>query len=84
MDADVSVASSTMVLVNEALVDNWTRYVEAPETVFQVSVRLRGLSKAPFAGEERVGAAGTGGTVVKLKMGDQALVPPAFLALTRQ
>ena len=84
LDADVSVASSTMVLVNEALVDNWTRYVEAPETAFHVSERLRGWSETPVAGEESIGAAGTGGTVVKLKTCDQAPTPPAFVALTRQ
>ena len=40
---------------------------------------------APFAGEARVGAAGgVATTVLKLQAVGQALVPPAFVAFTRQ
>ena len=39
---------------------------------------------APLAGDASVGAAGGGGTVVKLDAVEYALVPPAFVALTCQ
>ena len=84
LDADVNVASSTMVLEKSEIVDNWTRYVAAPETAFHASVRLSSWFVALLEGELSVGATGAGGTVVKLKTCDQALVPPAFVALTRQ
>jgi hypothetical protein len=39
---------------------------------------------APFVGVERIGAAGTAATVVKLQMLDQALVPLVLVAFTSQ
>lgn len=52
---------------------------------FQIRLGVTEMPVAPLAGDESVGAAGGGGgTVVKLKAEDQALVPPEFAAFTRQ
>jgi hypothetical protein len=39
---------------------------------------------APFDGDDSVGAVGGATIVVKLQLDEYALVPPAFVALTRQ
>jgi hypothetical protein len=53
---------------------------------FQLSVGLVETPVAPFEGEESVGAEGGegGAAVAKLQAVEYALVPPAFVALTRQ
>jgi hypothetical protein len=61
------------------------RYEVAPLEAFQLSVGVRDTSVAPLAGATNVGAAGAGGgSAVNDHRADQALVPPAFLAFTRQ
>ena len=76
--------SSTLTIVNAALVESWRWYDDAPVEAFQIKVSVVGLSVTPLAGEIRDGAKGTAGTVVKLRTVDQLLVPPEFFARTRQ
>ncbi len=80
---DLSYAS----VVNEELVETWTRYVVAPVEAFQRSVGVLETFVAPLAGETSVGAAGAvppPEAVVKLHTLDQSLVPAEFDAFTRQ
>jgi hypothetical protein len=51
---------------------------------FQLNVGVVETPVALLAGEARVGADGAAKTVVKLRTEDQGLVPPAFVAFTRQ
>ena len=44
-----------------ASVDTWARYDVAPDEAFQESVGDRETLRAPFEGEDRMGAAGTTG-----------------------
>jgi hypothetical protein len=74
---------SRIVVEKSALAETCTRYDVAPVEAFQVSVGFAETPVALFAGEESVGAAG-GEAVVKLHTLDQALVPAAFVAFTRQ
>jgi hypothetical protein len=74
---------STKVAENVGLVDTCTRYEVAPFEAFQIRSAFVATSVAPFTGELSVGGDGTL-FVVKLRTLDQALVPPAFVALTRQ
>ena len=53
-------------------------------TLPQLSVRAVGWLVAAVAGAESVTAAGMATMVVKLPVSDQADVPLAFVALTRQ
>ena len=69
---------------NPAFVDTWSSYVDAPALAFQLNVGAIGTFVAPVAGEFSVGTGGTTETVVNVKVVDQLLVPPAFVALTRQ
>jgi hypothetical protein len=52
--------------------------------VIHVSVGVVDCPVAPFAGADNAGAAGGGGTVVKLLFAEYELVPPTFVALTCQ
>ena len=49
-----------------------------------MSVGVVVLVIVPVTGKERAGTAGSGGSVVKLQVEDQELVPAAFTAFTRQ
>jgi hypothetical protein len=80
----VSVPSSTTVVANDDDVDTWQRYDVAPNEVFQPRVSAVPWPVAPFAGVESTGADGAEGAVAKLHVADQALVPPALVAFTRQ
>jgi hypothetical protein len=51
---------------------------------FQLSVGVMETPVAPFDGDDSVGADGAATMVVKLQAVEYALVPPAFVALTRQ
>ena len=84
LDIPVSEASSTTVEVKVDTVDTWSLYVVAPLTEPQDTIGLRAMSIAVLAGEDSVGAAGAGGTVVKLQTDDQEPVPPALVALVLQ
>ena len=84
LDIPVSEASSTTVEAKVDTVDTWSLYVLAPLTEPQDNVGPRAMSVAVLAGEDSVGAAGAGGTVVKLQTDDQELVPPALVALVLQ
>jgi len=76
--------SSTTVVENVDDVENCKRYKVAPEEAFHVKVGLIETSMELLAGELSVGAAGGATTVVKLFAEEYELVPPAFVALTRQ
>ena len=56
----------------------------APGELFQLSVGLVEIPVAPSDGEASVGAGGPPEIVVKLQTVDHALVPPVFVAFTRQ
>jgi len=56
----------------------------APVDSFQMSVVLSGRLTALSAGTLSVGTPGSATTVEKLKGGENALVPPMFVALTLQ
>lgn len=73
-----------MVDANDGSFETWSSYPELVGTVFQVRVTDNETSDVLFAGVARSGAPGGAGTVVKVHEVDQALVPPAFEALTRQ
>jgi hypothetical protein len=51
---------------------------------FHDTVGLVETPVAPFEGDDSVGADGAATMVVKLRAVEYALVPPAFVALTRQ
>ncbi len=64
-----------------------TRYEAARADAFHVSVAGTATPVARLAGETSVGAGGAAGgasAVVKLRVADQSLIPPAFVAFTRQ
>jgi hypothetical protein len=74
----------TTVVEKFELVETCNPYDVAPVEAFQLMAGVIDTPVAPLAGEDGVGGAGTP-TVVKLRTGsDQALVPPALLAFTRQ
>ena len=77
---------SNTVVVKLELVDTCNRYDVAPLAVFQFNVGLVEMPVAPFCGDDSVGAGGglTTVIVVKLHTDEYALVPAAFVALTRQ
>ncbi len=86
-DVPVSVESSTTVVVNDELVDTWSRYVEAPVDAFHDNVNVVGWFVALFAGEASVGAGGGvggGAAVVKLTLAEKPLVTSSSEALTCQ
>jgi hypothetical protein len=75
----------TTVVVKLELVDTCSWYEVAPVEAFQLSVGVIETPVALFDGERRVGAGGLPPElVVKLQMLEYALVPLAFVALTRQ
>ena len=78
------VESSTSGLGKLGLVPTCSRYDEAPEDAFQLSVGLTDTFPALSAGAASVGGCGAEATVVKLRVTDQALVPLLFFDLTRQ
>ena len=59
-------------------------YVAAPVATFHVSVGFIAIFVSPFDGVARVGVAGIGTTAVKFHMAEYWLVPPMFVAFTRQ
>jgi hypothetical protein len=83
-DVVAIVESSKIMEVKSVSVAACNLYVTAPAEAFHESVAINGSLIVPFAGESSVGCTGGGGTVVKLKMEENELVPPGFLALTRQ
>ena len=56
----------------------------APLDALQVKLGLVETPVAPLEGEDSVGTPGAAIIVVKLHTLDQLLVPPAFVAFTRQ
>jgi hypothetical protein len=76
----------TTVVEKLELVETCTPYEVAPLAAFQLSVGFVETLVAPFDGEVSVGADGglTVALVVKLQTVEYALVPPVFVALTRQ
>ena len=72
------------VVLKSLTVDTCTAYDAAPTAVFHDNVRLVGAFIESFAGAASPGIAGAVTTVVKLQVADQALIPPAFVALTSQ
>ena len=83
-DVPAKVASSKVKVEKEGLVDNWSRYVAAPDDALQEIVGFKTWSMALLLGLDKDGVAGGLGTVVKLHTLDQALTPPEFFARTRQ
>jgi len=79
-----SAASSTIEVAKLCDDDTCNLYVVAPVAVFQLNVGLIGTFVEPFAGEESVGVDGAATIVVNEKAEEYAVVPPAFVALTRQ
>ena len=76
---------STTSGVKLELVETCNRYEVAPLEGFQLKVGLVETPVAMSAGEASSGAAGAAPTtVVKLQTPEYALVPPAFVAFTRQ
>src|SRR5262249_32895778 len=76
---------STTVPAKAALGEARSRELSAPAAAFHGSVGASATLTAPSAGELSVGAAGAGGgTVVKRNTAENALLPFAFCALTRQ
>ena len=76
---------SKSVVANVDDVDAWTRYDDAPAEAFQVRVGVLETLLDPSSGETCVGAAGgLPAPVLKLNTVDHELVPPAFVAFTRQ
>ena len=75
---------STMVVAKVERVETCKRYVVAPAEEFQLTVGLVEMLVVPLPGEISEGAVGTESVVVNLHGVDQPLVPPAFVALTRQ
>lgn len=73
-------------VANVELVETWIRYDVAPPEAPHESVGLADTFVAPLTGEANTGAGGGAGpvAVVKLRVADQALVPPALVAFTRQ
>ena len=81
------VHTSITVVENVDPVESWSRYEVAPDDAFHVIVGFVAAPVVPFAGDARTGAAGmpgADGVVVKLETLDHALVPPEFVAFTRQ
>ena len=65
--------------------DTCNRYDAAPLAVFQFNVGLVEMRVAPFCGDASIGAGGgIAASVVKLHTAEYALIPMAFVALTRQ
>jgi hypothetical protein len=58
-DVVVIVESSTIGAANAFVLSTCRRYVDAPVTALQLSVRVIGWFVAPLTGESRVGTAGT-------------------------
>ena len=73
-----------MVVPKTEPVETWSRYVLAPADAFQLNVTVVGCVVAPSGGERSVGMGGGAEIVAKPHAPDQSLIPPAFLALTRQ
>ena len=66
-------------------VETCTLYEVAPLGAFHVKVGFFETFVVPLNGELRIGAAGElPAAVVKLKLADQALVPPVLVAFTLQ
>lgn len=83
-EVPVTVESFTTVEANSESVDSCTLYDVAPVEEFQPRFTVVGWPVAPLVGAASVGAAGTEGTVVKFRVLEYALVPPAFFAFTLQ
>ena len=84
LEVEVIVASSKTVVEKVELVETCSLYDVAPDEAFHASVGLVAIPVTALAGEASTGVEGGATMVVKLQAFDQALVPPAFLALTRQ
>jgi len=80
----VSAASSTIEVAKLCDADTCILYVVAPVAAFQLNVGSIGTFVEPFAGDESVDADGAATIVVNEKTEEYAVVPPAFVALTRQ
>lgn len=83
-EVDVRLSSSMTEDENEDSVEICKRYDTAPADTFQISVGFAEISVALLVGETSDGGNGLTGTVMKLQTFDHALVPPEFIALTRQ
>ena len=75
---------STTVAAKSDAADTCNRYDVAPLTEFQLSVSETETFASLSSGVISVGATGRLTTIVKLLGDDQAPMPPAFFALTRQ
>ena len=80
----VNVESSTNVVANVCDVDTWTRYLVAPVIAPHAKIVFTGTLVEASAGNVRDGESGAATIVAKLRTAENALVPPAFDALTRQ
>ena len=84
-DVSVVLWFTISILANVLRGQTWTVYETAPDDGFHVSVGFVMPVVVPSAGEDSTGAAGTVNVgVTKDHVPDQALVPPAFAAFTRQ
>ena len=83
-DVPVMMESSTTTVPNSESTDNCTLYDVAPVDASHCSVNVVGCPVAPDTGETSLGAGGEAAIVVKFHVVEYALVPPAFLARTRQ
>jgi hypothetical protein len=76
--------SFTIVVEKLEAVETCNRYSVAPDDTFHDNVGFRETPVESFAGEESVGALGGATIVVNERSVENAPVPPAFFARTRQ
>ena len=85
METDVPVALSSFVSTEKSgTAETWTKYFSAPEEELQVRSGLIETFEAVSIGDVNEGASGIDASVVNEYAVEYALVPPAFVALTRQ
>jgi len=83
-EVNVTVESSRTMLLKLGFKATCKRYDVAPSDAFQVSVNVIDTFFEPSAGERRVGVKGAATMVVKFHIVEYGLVPPTFVAFTRQ